>query len=116
MRMYMIEHMNSRPNEILDGHFEAWIHWGVILVPSLQIFIERQIVEQPDIPNNFTAFISNTVFRNNSCHESGALHIRSAAHTIGPNVTFDSNAATGAWGRGGALGLHGLVSLRQLPP
>jgi len=71
-----------------------------------QVFIERQLIANPYIPRNFTLHISDAVFYNNSCHQSGAVHIIDVENTIGPNVTFHSNHAFAASGRGGGLTLY----------
>ncbi len=70
--------------------------------------VDRQLVESPSHPN-FTVSIFNSVFDANSCESAGAVYIRNAPHTIGPNVTFSNNMAYEFDGKGGAIIVTTLV-------
>ena len=54
--------------------------------------MERQLVNNPYLKQNYTASISDAVFLNNTCQTAGALYIDGVQHTVGPNVNF-----TGKW-------------------
>ncbi|GAX80749.1 hypothetical protein CEUSTIGMA_g8184.t1 [Chlamydomonas eustigma] len=78
------------------------------------VYIERQLQQNPNRPN-FTVNISDALFEGNSCFNGGAVFIGFASHTVGPNVTFNKNAATTASGIGGALAIQSLTSGLQAP-
>lgn len=83
------------------------------LCDCTQIYLERQVAENPSLPN-FTATITNANFTNNRCQEAAAIYVRGVGHTIGPNVRFDNNRATLLGSAGGALYIQSLVRATRL--
>ena len=80
------------------------------------LYVERQLVANPQLSTNFTLSISGlSSFINNRCHQAGAIFINQVSHSIASGVYFLNNSAYAVGGSGGALYIGGLSDLSLLP-